>query len=400
MRTTFWAKAAFLASGLCLIAGVYGRWLLLYFPAVVLASAAAWMLLKQERPGGFLSALPLVLICLILPPDLSTDHHRYLWEGHVQNQGYSPYQHAPASLYDTLEHPSEGKVNHANLTAIYPPLAQYLFRLSTIAGPSVYAWKLLIVLGLMLLWFFPAGTKNSWWWLIAPPLLFEGVWNGHLDAVGIVPACWMMVALERQKGLQAGIALGCAIAIKIMPLLLLPVAFLALVREQRMKFVFGLIASLVILYLPFLGQLPDLFNSFRAFADNWHFNNPLFLLLKAGMAPELARRVMALCLILACGGVLLVWRDARQRMSAVWLALCFFSPTVYPWYLLWLLPFAPKDKRHFALGIYAASFLSYIVLYEYRLDGRWNESWLWLIPEWTLILWWARCLLKRSPAAL
>ena len=387
MPGTFTTKflAYLLAAGF-LLAGQLAGQVLLYFPALALITAASWKPWDEPRfLRQLLVGLPLVLVCLVLAPDLSTDHHRYLWEGYVQGQGFSPYQHAPLSLFDRLNHPSEGQINHPDLAAIYPPLAQYLFQLSTFLGTSVYAWKGMILLCLAGLWCFASERDGTGWWLLTPPLLLEGLWNGHLDAVGIIPAAVMISAIERKRAASAGVALGAMISIKLLPLLLLPAALLALPKTQRLRFLAALSVTLVLVYLPYLSQLPELFHSFRTFAGNWSFNNPLFHLLCEVAPVDWVRPLMAGCLLLTSALILLPQRSVRWRCTATWLALSAFSPTLYPWYLLWLLPFASVGKRGWASLIYSISFLSYLVLVKFRAEGVWQEAWWWMAPEWLLL---------------
>ena len=49
--------------------------------------AALWFIL--------LGALAFRLTLFPYPPSLSTDVHRYRWDGHVQSQGWNPYAVAP-----------------------------------------------------------------------------------------------------------------------------------------------------------------------------------------------------------------------------------------------------------------------------------------------------------------
>jgi len=393
-------SASLLCYGLaaaCFAVGVLRGTVLPYFPGFVAALLGALFALKVTCPvRRIATVVPLVLVCVWLPPDLSTDHHRYLWEGYVLRQGMSPYRHAPVELFDALEHPSEGLINHPEYTAIYPPLAQYVFLAASFLGNHVYAWKatLLLVLAFTFLRVFRRDV--SWWWL-SPPLLVEGLWNGHLDVLGLVPAAWFVWAVERRRPVHAGMSLACTTGLKIMPLLWAPVAFLHLRGRARLSFCLALGGLLCLLYAPFAGHLPDVFASFRAFAGDWYFNNPFFWMLNSVLAPEWVRPVMGGVMALGYGAVLLSGWDVRRRCLAVWCLLCACSPTVYPWYLLWLLPFTPADKRVWTLVAFTAACASYWVLPSYRADGVWVEAWWWMVPEW-LVLAWCAFQLLRGPA--
>lgn len=361
--------------------------LLVYFPALFLLTFAALRLKgKHLAPWQVLVlSLPLWLFCLLAQPDLSDDHHRYLWEGYVQNQGYSPYLNSPEALAERIDHPSKGKVNHPEFTAIYPPLAQLCFRLAALLSTSLLAWKLLIVLALLLVFSSQYGRQHYAWLLSAPLLLVEGVWHGHLDVLGVVAAIGLLWAMEKRSAYGAGILLGCLVGIKLLPALLGPACLLALQGRDRWRFLAAGAVTVVLIFLPFHAELPQVFASFRAFAGQWYFNNPLFMLLDAWLPTNWARPALGAALLSGVVLLLLPKRDLRWRFTATWLLLLLCSPTVYPWYLLWLLAFAPRDRTQWVQIAYAASFLSYLILIPYRATGVWQSSLWWLLPEWAVL---------------
>ncbi|MGF1461080.1 MAG: glycosyltransferase family 2 protein, partial [Leptolyngbyaceae cyanobacterium] len=65
------------------------------------------------------------LILAMYPGD---DIWRYLWEGVVQTQGFSPYDYAPnAAILAPLRTPWWPEINHPDTSAIYPPITQVGF---------------------------------------------------------------------------------------------------------------------------------------------------------------------------------------------------------------------------------------------------------------------------------
>ncbi len=391
-RTSDGAFAA-LSAGLLITAALNGAIWLYFVPLALLTARIATVSPSQDRaatprkanPFAIAGAAALLACCLGLAPDLSDDYHRYLWEGYAQNQGYSPYARSPASLYDSLDHPSEGKVNHPEYTAIYPPLAQWLFRLSDAIAPNVYAWKFILALALAPLLTGPSRGERAAL-LLSPIVLFEGFWNAHLDLLGLVPGFALAAALTRGQPVRAGLALAVMTALKIMPLALAPFCFLHFARANRAAFAAALTLPLLVIYAPFYGQLPQVFDSFLAFSGNWRFNNALFNLLTMAISDQAARTVLAASLALAYAALLSIRADPLWKCAAAWAAIVIFSPTVYPWYLLWLTPLVSGRGRVYLHGAYAASFLSYLVLIPYRADGEWRESWFWTAPEWIGLL--------------
>src|SRR5438270_550674 len=82
-----------------------------------------------DGPGIAAVALAYRLIFVPAVPSLSDDFFRYVWDGHVQRQGYSPYRSPPdapevAPLRDGYYWP---KINRKGQTSAYPPLAELVF---------------------------------------------------------------------------------------------------------------------------------------------------------------------------------------------------------------------------------------------------------------------------------
>jgi alpha-1,6-mannosyltransferase len=254
-------------------------------------------------------------------------------------------------------------------------------------------WKLLIlaVLGLPLL--VKSYRARFGWQLATPLLLVEGLWHAHLDILGVALGSGLMLAMERRRPALAGILLAAMVGIKLLPLLLLPACLLHLGRRERWRFLIGMALTLVLVFAPYVAEGFHLFASFRAFAGQWAFNNPLFLGLKAALGAGVARGVMALGLLLAMAWILRQRRPLAWHCTALWLSLSLFSPTVFPWYLLWLLAFVPRERARWLVLIYAASFLSYMVLIDFRSHGVWRESAYWLAPEWVVLVYAGRRLL-------
>ncbi len=323
------------------------------------------------------------LIFVYWAPDLSDDYHRYLWEGYVQQQGYSPYQMAPSELELTVNHSSAGKVNNPGLTAIYPPLAQILFLISSIIYPSIWGWKILICLITALAYFRdPSSTLRL---MALPIVLVEGFWNAHLDLIGILPLLFLSGSMDRGKHLRAGMLLGLSCAIKIVPIIWFPFIWQATPKNQRLKLTLGLLLTCLPPLLPYLNNGSDLFASFLTYTRTWSFNNLPFHLTSAVLDSNSARVLLAICF--AASYIFLFFCKAswRKKLISCWIAMIVFSPTFYPWYLLWLVPFMRGREIPWFSASYLAATLSYTILFGFRTTGVWQESYLWLIPEWVLL---------------
>ncbi|HNH49157.1 MAG TPA: hypothetical protein PKY30_19080, partial [Myxococcota bacterium] len=152
--------------------------------AVLLGWGLAIVFLKPcfSTPATLVAATVLVRLPLLwAPPSLSDDLYRYLWEGQVWRAGLNPFVHAPnapelAFLRDALWE----KVNHREISSIYPPLAQLSFLALSPFG--VFGWKLgmgLADVGTAWLLFRRRPEAGSLWALLPLPVL-EAAGSGHL----------------------------------------------------------------------------------------------------------------------------------------------------------------------------------------------------------------------------
>ena len=72
-----------------------------------------------------LGALAFRLTLFPQPPSLSTDLHRYRWDGHVQNEGWNPYAVAPTDpRLAPLRDPGWYVMPVPEIPTMYPPLAR------------------------------------------------------------------------------------------------------------------------------------------------------------------------------------------------------------------------------------------------------------------------------------
>ena len=396
----------------------------LLLPVLVLAGLAwlgAWRwLARRPDPGrGALAAilagaLLLRLAALAGDPRLSDDVHRYVWEGGLVLTGKSPYAAAPDAPERAAERARwpevHARLNHPSVSAAYPPLTQLASAavVGLAGGPAAEGGRAaaralrlfaglceLAVLVPLLLLAEPgrrAAVALGWGW--CPLLALEFAGGAHGDALGVLALVAGILAFEpapRGRGRRAlGLALlGAGALVKLLPLGLVPVALRRCRRPWRAALALSL--GLVLAFLPLVlasGGTQGLGRGLGEYGLRWESTSLVFRWVQPLFEPlgerdgswRDPRR-------LARGAVLLAWLavvawHAVRRSSLVraghWVmgAFVLLTPTLHPWYLAWVLPFAVLE-RSLAWGLFVA-----LAPLLYWPLGRWVAQAEWVEPGW------------------
>jgi alpha-1,6-mannosyltransferase len=326
------------------------------------------------------------LLFLLKPPGLDDDIHRYLWDGRVQRFGYNPYVVVPRDPALGGLHTAETRtLNHPDLPSPYPAGAELFFRAITAIHESILAFKIAFVICDVAIVFVlldvlrRRGQGEHWVLAFAwnPLLATEVAGSGHIDIVGALLLLVSFVALGRRWRTVAALAFGLAVAVKLLPIVLLPLYW------KRIRVRDAVLAAIVVglLYIPFLnhGRIP--IGSLGTYVHSFWFNDPVFAALERVAAPELTAGLAVLV-----GFLTAIW---MRRRSAEWssdayawpmAASLLFAPVVYPWYLLWLLPFL-RSASTLPIIIWTVSILPTYYVWHLRTLGR-----PFIVPGWILLL--------------
>ena len=372
--------------------------LLMWTAVATLGWILAWRGSAGARPGAALAwVLGVAAIArgLMLAPavPLSDDLYRYLWDGRVANAGINPFAHAPdASALEALRDPVVWpRINHPHVPTIYPPVAQLYFRGLAAAAyqpraPRVAAAVVdLVAVALLaaLLRRRPGAATTAAVFGWCPLTVLESAGGGHVDGLGVALLLGALLARERRP-LAAGMLLAASAFVKPAAVFLVP-AFLLGPRRRASRLLAG--AALVsLLWLPYLDAGPRLTEGFRTYAAHWQFNDAVCtLLLHAGLTPHRARVVLGLALAVTSFAAAARWREAPVASGVVLAAMLALSPTVHPWYGVWLVPFLPFLPARLRAGGVALCVLlpiAYVTAYRERLTGIWQE------PTWPRAVLW------------
>ncbi|MGK7922704.1 MAG: hypothetical protein AB4080_22145 [Trichodesmium sp.] len=173
--------------------------------------------IKSISPTWFwsITILARVILMAMEPGD---DIWRYLWEGYIQNLGFSPYNLAPNSL-ELIPYRTEwwSLINHLDTSAIYPPLTQLGFRALAIIQPSVLIFKSAFVLAdLGICWLLtrkfslPETLIYAW----NPLIIYSFAGGGHYDSWFILPLVVAWLIFDDDYWYFSAFLIGISIAIK------------------------------------------------------------------------------------------------------------------------------------------------------------------------------------------
>jgi len=323
---------------------------------------------------------------LLTPPGTDDDIHRYLWDGRVQRWGYNPYLVVPNDpALAGLHTPETRTLNHPDLPSPYPPGAELFFHAITAIHESIFALKVAFVscelaLVLVLLEILHRSRQATHWVLAFawnPLLVIEVAGSGHIDIFGVLLLLVSVAALGRRWRTVAALTFGLAIAVKLLPIVLLPLYW------KRVRVRDAALAAIVValLYVPFLnhGRIPT--GSLGTYVQSFRFNDPAFAALERMAAPQVVTGLAVLAGFLA--SICLRRKDPASSPDALaWpmTASLLCAPVVYPWYLLWLLPFA-RSAATVPVIVWTLSILPTYYVWHLRALGR-----PWLVPGWMMLV--------------
>jgi alpha-1,6-mannosyltransferase len=360
----------------------------------------------------------LLFRAIILPSQQiqEDDVYRYMWDGKVFANGINPFEYAPAEVHNfkalRIQNPESyyeiyvernerelelldalkwespqsvrflERVNHPEVPTIYPPMAQFVFRLVHQLKPdSIVAVRLgFLFFDVMALVFIvgilsrlgldKAGCMIYFW----SPLIIKETFNStHLDIIGISLLCGSIYFLIGQRHTLATLFLAFSFLGKLYPIILLPLYLQACyeknVQERKspwpgfLKNSFLFFGVILLGYLPFMGIGLQMFEGLKAFTLYWQSNDSIFailvfifkavsgdsanLMILSNPLPIFLSKVTVAFVLTGVLGWLLYKRTSLtlQPVEFVrglfWImALVFLlSPVQNSWYLCWVVPF-------------------------------------------------------------
>ena len=340
------------------------------------------------------AALGFRAFSLFAPAILSDDWYRFVYDGRLVLEGVNPFTVLPSEdpgrspdLYPLL--------NSQQYYSVYPPLLQGLFALAVAIGGSVKG--AVLVLRLIILLFeagslrllfrlLPAGRKKLvLLYALCPLVIVEMTGGIHFEAIMtffVLLSAWL---ISQKKSVLAGLALGGAIAAKLLPLLFVPLLLPVLGWKKGSLAIVLAVGAAALTFLPFWepATLQKILSSTELYFVSFEFNGGLYNVLKMVCIQIQGWNSIAVSgpLLSAVGTVLMalvaLWRfpdDHRALLTTAGLMFStyqFFSTTVHPWYLAPLVALLSLSHYRFALIWALLIPLTYV---SYRTEGVYESQ--------------------------
>ncbi|NOX58604.1 MAG: DUF2029 domain-containing protein [Planctomycetes bacterium] len=319
----------------------------------------------------------------------SDDLHRYVWEGKIQRFGLNPYTTLPIDVERpelTQDDPNWSKINHPDYPAIYPPLAQLLFRLTSSFGDSIYTVKFVLVLFellaiLLLGRLLVAHNLAPHWaslYALCPLSIASVAIEGHQDSMMLAGLALMAIAASRKRFVWCGVWLGAAISVKTVAIVLVP--WLLFRRPIALLATAAVCAAC---YLPYSDAGWHVFDSLYRFGQTTTSMGLVATTLSPIIGEDGVRILGALSLLTFAMWLASKRTDLPTFATRSFAALILVMPVVHAWYLTWFLFFSWARIR-FAWLVFCGAAVVYFEAEGIRAaTGQWN------MPTWVFYAWYA-----------
>ncbi len=353
------------------------------------------LLLKVVNEGlliwALASAVLLRISLLLAIPELSDDFYRFIWDGRLLNQGISPFAALPSDLMedsgfneDPMNQALFQGMNSPHYFTVYPPIAQWIFYLSSLIFPESLIGNLVfmrlliitfevgsIILCLEILKKSSLPSKKVLIYAWNPLVIIELTGNLHFEAAMIFFILLAIYLWQINHWKWSAAAMAAGVASKLIPLIFLPL--LAFRAPLKRVLIYWVICGLVICLFFASIWSPELIEGMRSslglYFQKFEFNASIYYLVREMgflikgyniiQTAGLYLGLISLSLILWLAWFSpnrLTWPQAMVWALAIYLLM---STTVHPWYITPLVAFAVFTDYRFPLAWSILVILSY-----------------------------------------
>ncbi len=344
----------------------------------------------------FIAGVLFRLVFLIAEPNLSQDFYRFIWDGELICNLKNPYIYLPNVLIEQkdlfIANAQELYNGMGDLSpkfySNYPPLNQLIFALAALLGGktvlgSVIVMRIVIILadigivyfGRKLLKNLNRSTHLIFWYFLNPLVLVELTGNLHFEGVMLFFFVWSLYLLSINKWKSGAIIYAFSIMVKLVPILFLPLFLTHFKFKKSIAFYSVVGVTIVALLAPF--YTPEFFVNYSEtvglWFSNFEFNAGLYNLIKHiaiqfdAKPWELIKTYGKITPTITIIVVLLfTFIQKNKKLGTLITAMLFvltiyyfISPTVHPWYVIFLILLTIFTDFKFPLIWSASIVLSY-----------------------------------------
>lgn len=355
--------------------------------AVLGSFAGLWLIFLIQWADQNISVKKIVAIGILLRscyllafPELSDDFWRYMWDGLISSEGYSPYFSTPTdwltwmgpSPYDEL-YPF---LNSPDYYSIYPPVLQFIFKVAaTISGSDPYHFVVVlrsIILAaelgsMILIWkllnAWNLKGRNLMLYAFNPLVIVEFAGNLHGEVFMIFFVLLSLWLLTEKRQFLSAVAFGFSVGAKLLPLMFLPffIKRLGWIKTA----VFGSLVTITVaaLYAPHwsIELVQNTRETLALYFAHFEFNGSIYYLIReigfwykgyniiGSTGVWLPRIVLLTILAIAFYNKDKSIKGLPKLMMLAWFIYYALATTVNPWYVAVLAAFLPFTKYRFAL---------------------------------------------------
>jgi len=337
------------------------------------------------------------LILLIATPLLSQDFYRFIWDGMLVANHLNPYEATPDFLNQSsaffLSQFSQDLYNgmgtlSAEHYSNYPPLNQLGFYLASILGgdsilANIVSIRLLLILadlgifwiGIKLLNLLGLPEKRIAFYFLNPLIIVELIGNLHWEgAMMFFFLLGLYYIFIENKWKWSFIPMAASIALKLIPLMILPLLWQFL--KPKKSILFGLLTLMcsLMFFIPlFIGQdgIEHYLKTISLWFNRFEFNGSLYYIIrKLGYEVKGYNIIRTfgkvtpyiIIALVACFTFIRNNKTPKSVINGMLLMLsCYFfiSTTVHPWYIVSLVTIGLFSNYSYPLFWSALVTLSY-----------------------------------------
>jgi len=366
-------------------------------------------------------AIGLRLVFLFAIPNLSQDFYRFIWDGRLIMTGLNPYLTTPNDLifsqptlfpqmkllFDGMGPLSAGHYSN------YPPIHQLpfiiaaIFSKHSILGAVIILRLLLISADLGILFYgkkllrkLQLPTKNIYWFILNPLVIIELTGNLHFEGLMLFFFVMALYYIHTKKWHLAALTMAVSIAVKLVPILSLPLFLNKLGWKKSIRFYLSIGIVFALFFLPFLSG--DFIKNYSAtiglWFSNFEFNASFYYLLKwvleATTNLTLIHSMRSIVIgflgiLISCQLIQNKTKTSKLILSILWVltGYYFVSTTVHPWYVISILLLSVFTSYKFARVWSYTLIFSYLAYNQFSVHENGYILALEYLPVWAVLVW-------------